>query len=71
VVEVDPRARLCAARGARERLALRLWALQLDAYRRALRRAGVAVATWAAGRPLDEATLELNRWRRAAAIRPR
>jgi uncharacterized protein (DUF58 family) len=71
VVEVDPRALLGAARGAQERLVHRLWALELDAHRRTLRRAGIAVATWAAGRPLDEATLELNRWRRAAAIRPR
>jgi uncharacterized protein (DUF58 family) len=71
VIEVDPGGRVAAGRGAEERLALRLWALQVDAHRRTLRRAGIGVARWLAGRPLDEATVELNRWRRGAALRHR
>jgi uncharacterized protein (DUF58 family) len=71
VIEIDPGGRVAAARGAEQRLVLRLWALQFDAHRRTLRRAGIAVAQWVAGRPLDEATVELNRWRRGAALRHR
>jgi uncharacterized protein (DUF58 family) len=71
VLEVDARGRLEAGTDPVDQLALRIWALELDAQRRRLRRAGIGVATWAADRPLDEAIVELNRWRRATAIRPR
>jgi uncharacterized protein (DUF58 family) len=71
VIEIDPSARLATPRGVEERLVLRLWTLQLGVQRRTLRRAGIAVATWVAGRPLDEATVELNRWRQASVVRHR
>jgi len=69
VLELDPESRLPAPAGEHEALARRVWALERERRRATLRGAGIAVGAWPAGRPLDEATMELNRWRRAARVR--
>ncbi len=61
---ISPAPLLPHARGEAEQLARRLWTLRREAVAARCERLGVPVGHWTPGRPLDEALVEVNSFRR-------
>ena len=66
VVDVSPVPFTRAPKGELDRLAYRIWKLRRDALRARYERAGVAVAEWRAGVPLQVVLEEVSEFRRYA-----
>ncbi len=69
VLDITPEPHLRPSRGEIGELALRLWRLRRAAQRAAYQRAGVAVAEWRSGEPLEASTVMAEEFRRRARRR--
>ncbi len=71
VVELPVESHLAVPRSPAAALARRMWRLERETVRARLLEAGVGIAPWAEGEPLEPVVAEVEAWRRRARLRAR